>query len=138
MSLDPHTHQHVRRIVLPSGKTIEVVYYEEHPAVPPASTSRTGADLSRCTPCGSTLVYPLDWQESGARDWEVTLRCPECHDVTTGVYDQATVDRFDEALDDGTDALVRDLKRLMRANMEDEVERFTSALHAGAILPEDF
>jgi hypothetical protein len=137
MSLDPNTHQHVRRIVLPSGKTIEVVYYEEHPEVP-LSTAARDVDLSHCTACGSKLVYPLDWQEAGARDWEVTLRCPECLTVSTGVYDQATVDRFDESLDDGTDALVRDLKRLMRANMEDEVERFASALHAGAILPEDF
>jgi hypothetical protein len=137
MSLDPNTHQHVRRIVLPSGKTIEVVYYEEHPDVPLPSSARD-VDLSRCAECGSRLVYPLDWEEAGTRDWQVTLRCPECLSVTTGVYDQATVDRFDEALDDGTDALVRDLKRLMRANMEDEVERFASALHAGAILPEDF
>src|SRR4051812_29336387 len=130
MSLDPHTHQHVRHVVLPSGKTIEVVYFEEHPAVPLEPTA-PGVDLSRCSACDSALVYPVDWQEAGPRHWEVTLRCPECEQQTLGVFDQGTVDRFDEALDDGTDALVRDLKRLMRANMEDEVERFSAALHAG-------
>jgi hypothetical protein len=139
---DPHpSHQHVRRVVLPSGKTIEVVYFEEHPEVAghaAATDTAKTAELHVCRACDSHLVYPLEWEEAGPRHWEVTLRCPDCHEVATGVYDQTTVDRFDEVLDDGTDAVVRDLKRLMRANMEDEVERFVAALQADVILPEDF
>ena len=54
------------------------------------------------------------------------------------MYDQATVDRFDETLDNGTELLVRDLRRLVQANMEEEAERFAAALDADAILPEDF
>jgi hypothetical protein len=141
---DPHsTPQHVRRVVLPSGKTIDVVYFEEHPDVAaatqmPSETAGERVDLHVCATCASELVYPVDWEEAGPRHWEVTLRCPDCDAVTRGVYDQATVDRFDEVLDDGTDAVVRDLKRLMRANMEDEVERFVAALQADLVLPEDF
>jgi hypothetical protein len=139
---DPHpSHQHVRRVVLPSGKTIEVVYFEEHPGVAAGTAAPTPAvpvDLHVCATCGSHLVYPVEWEEAGPRHWEVTLRCPDCHELATGVYDQTTVDRFDEVLDDGTDAVVRDLKRLMRANMEDEVERFVAALQSDLILPEDF
>jgi hypothetical protein len=41
-------------------------------------------------------------------------------------------------LDLGTDALVKDLRRLVQANMEAEADRFAAALEAGAILPEDF
>jgi hypothetical protein len=48
------------------------------------------------------------------------------------------VDHFDEKLDIGTETLIRDLKRLEQANMEDEIEVFVKALDAGAILPEDF
>ena len=33
---------------------------------------------------------------------------------------------------------MRDLKRLTQANMEDEVQRFVTALGVDAILPEDF
>ena len=33
---------------------------------------------------------------------------------------------------------MRDLKRLMHANMEEEIERFTTALEDDLILPEDF
>jgi hypothetical protein len=137
---DPQSsHQHVRRVVLPSGKTIDVVYFEEHPgAAARSATPAETAELHICHACGSHLVYPVEWEEAGPRHWEVTLRCPECHEVATGVYDQPTVDRFDQVLDDGTDAVVRDLKRLMRANMEDEVERFVTALQADLILPEDF
>jgi hypothetical protein len=142
---EPHsTPQHVRRVVLPSGKTIDVVYFEEHPAfapgVDPAGVGRAAspADLHVCRACGSHLVYPVEWEEAGPRHWEVMLRCPECQHVATGVYDQVAVDRFDEVLDDGTDAVVRDLKRLMRANMEDEVDRFIAALQADLVLPEDF
>ena len=147
MSQDPNTNHHVRRVVLPSGKTIEVVYFEEHPAVAgataapakPAPAVETGAcDLHVCGSCNSELVYPVDWEESGATHWEVTLRCPNCEWCGTGVYEQNVVEAFDEELDRGTEALVGDLRRLMQANMEEEIERFTSALEADAILPEDF
>ena len=80
----------------------------------------------------------MEWEEAGATHWEVTLRCPNCEWNGTGVYEQQVVERFDEELDRGTEALVRDLKRLMQANMEDEIERFVAALHAGHIVPEDF
>jgi hypothetical protein len=33
---------------------------------------------------------------------------------------------------------MRDLKRLTKANMEEEIERFTLALGSDLILPEDF
>ena len=66
------------------------------------------------------------------------LRCPNCEWSIVGLFDQDTVDRFDEELDHGTELLVRDLKRLTRANMEEEVDRFTSALASDAIWPMDF
>jgi hypothetical protein len=80
----------------------------------------------------------VDWEEASMTHWEVVLRCPNCEWSETGTFDQATVDRFDEQLDLGTEALVRDLRRLVQANMEDEADRFAAALEANAILPEDF
>ncbi len=137
---DPQSsHQHVRRVVLPSGNTIDVVYFEEHPgAVAAAATPADTPDLHVCRACGSQLVYPLEWEEAGPRHWEVTLRCPNCEWSGTGVFEQDVVERFDEELDRGTEALVRDLKRLMQANMEDEIERFVNALEGDHVLPEDF
>ncbi len=69
---------------------------------------------------------------------EVSLRCPNCEWTGTGVFDQDSVERFDEELDRGTNALLAGLKRLVEANMEDTIERFVSALEVDAILPEDF
>jgi hypothetical protein len=139
MSHQDNSH-YVRRVVLPSGRAIEVVYFENQPAHAPQSAGGVGErlELHICPECDKKLVYPVEWEESSPTHWEVQLRCPNCEWTTVGSYDQETVDRFDEQLDYGTEALVRDLKRLTRANMEDEIERFTSALASDAIWPMDF
>lgn len=137
MSARPDHRQHVRRVRLPSGKTIEVVYFDDRRAgdlhLPPS-----GTDLHVCGACASELVYPVEWREAGARHWQVTLRCPNCEWSGTGVFEQEAVEAFDEELDRGTEAVVRDLRRLVRANMEDQVDRFVAALHADHIVPDDF
>jgi hypothetical protein len=138
MSHPNHNGQYVRRVVLPSGRAIEVVYYENTEASAPLPASRPLDDLHVCPECERELVYPVEWEESSPTHWEVLLRCPNCEWSETGTFDQPTVDRFDEQLDLGTEALIRDLKRLTRANMEDEIDRFSSALSADLILPEDF
>jgi hypothetical protein len=141
MSQPSDNSHYVRRVVLPSGRTIEVVYFENTapvaPATPPASEPAVD-DLHVCPECAGHLVYPVQWDEADEVRWEVELRCPNCEWNTVGVYAQDTVDRFDEELDRGTEALVRDLRRMTRANMEEEIERFSRALSADAILPEDF
>ena len=136
----PNNSNYVRRVVLPSGRAIEVVYFENQPAQAPTPAERTqeGIDLHVCPDCAKALVYPVEWEEASPTHWEVQLRCPNCEWINVGLYDQDTVDRFDEELDHGTEALVRDLKRLTRANMEEEVERFSSALDSDAIWPMDF
>src|SRR4051795_8216597 len=140
----------VRRVVLPSGKTIEVVYFEEHPELRSASAplpeAYSGAhteggsetDLHLCGTCNSDLVYPVEWEEAGSTHWQVSLRCPNCEWAGTGIFEQDAVERFDEELDRGTEALVSDLRRLVQANMEGEIDRFVRALEVDAVLPEDF
>ena len=145
--MDGHDHHdhHVKRIVLPSGKTIEVVYFSDADVAAPAEletpvqdTATPAGGLHVCPTCDSEFVHPTEWSEAGKERWRVALRCPNCEWHGSGVFSQELVDWFDEQLDQGTDALVRDLKRLTRANMEDEIDRFCSALRADAILPEDF
>jgi len=127
---DGHT---VKRVALPDGKTIEVVYF--HEGRPSADQLR---ELHICPACDSTLVYPVHWSEADELNWEVALRCPDCEWSETGTFDQDTVERFDEELDRGTDELVDDLKRLIYANMEEEIDRFCEALGNDHVLPEDF
>jgi hypothetical protein len=134
----------VKRVVLPSGKTIEVVYFKEgdapqpEPQAPQHPPAEPHQDLHVCVECDSELVYPVQWEEAGVENWSVLLHCPNCEVYREGVFSQHTVEAFDEELDRGADALARDYKRLMRANMAEEIERFAGALKAGAILPEDF
>ena len=95
-------------------------------------------ELHICPPCGSDLVYPLDWSQAGHNHWAVDLRCPECEWHGSGVFGQEALDAFDAELDAGTAALIDDLSDLTNANMEADVERFVSALHSDLVLPEDF
>lgn len=135
--------QNIRQVQLPSGKMIEVVYFDqkavETPETqPPGAAQPTTDDLHVCPRCESELVYPTDWTEVGSTHWEVTRRCPECEWSDADVFAQPAVERFDVELDRGAEALLRDLQHLAHANMADEIDRFVQALRADAIVPSDF
>ena len=137
MTPAPDNHHAVKKVVLPSGKTIEIVYFADGESSF-AAPSAPEVDLHVCPECSSHLVYPLAWEEASDTAWELELRCPNCEWYGHGVYEQPVVEQLDEHLDNGTQVLVRDLKHLMHANMEEEMERFIAALHAGHIWPIDF
>ena len=105
---------YVKRVTLPSGKLIDVVYFEDTDP----SKSWGSKSLHICSDCESKLVYPLNWSEVEAGLWAVTVRCPDCEATRTGVFDQRTVEGFDKELDRGLDQLIDDLSHLERANME--------------------
>lgn len=122
--------QSIRRIVLPSGRTIEVVrFYSDEESV---------SGLHVCPECASELVQPVDWAEAPEGLWELVLQCPNCFWLEAGAYDQDQVDALEERLDDGLTEMLSDLRRLTQANMSEEIERFAAALNADLILPEDF
>ena len=129
--MDPNPdNRFVRRIVLPSGRSIEVVKVDFQ--APP----RPGLHL--CAECGSTLMQPVRWSEVQPRSWALTVVCPNCDFVAAGVFAQEQVDRYEEQLDLGLTEMLRDLRRLTQANMCEEIDRFVAGLNADLILPEDF
>ncbi len=151
MHREPHTdlHTHVRQVLLPSGRTIEIVYLDEPVIETPASTTDAAAereatleqiakDLTLCGLCECEFVQPIDWDEAGSRHWRLTLRCPNCEAIGTVVVEDEVVDHYDLALERGSAELARSLHGLVEANIEDEAERFSAALENGLILPEDF
>jgi hypothetical protein len=137
MGLSGHTNHRVDQVVLPSGRTIEVHYFgrSQSRRSEPAEQPR---ELNVCPECSSGLVYPTNWAEAGPNRWAVELRCPECEWSEQGVHGETAVERFDRQLDLGTEAILDDLQKLTRTNMEDEIERFVKALEADLLLPEDF
>ena len=94
--------------------------------------------LWRCGGCDCPFVQPLDWDLVGRSHWRVTLRCPNCEWVGTGVFSQGAVDRFDRELDRGMRKLQSTLARVSRACMEADIESFAQALEAYLIVPFDF
>ncbi|HLI60682.1 MAG TPA: hypothetical protein VKV21_13560 [Solirubrobacteraceae bacterium] len=129
MNDNPDKHS-IRRILLPSGRSIEIVrFYAEE---------RRTDGLHVCPRCTSDLVQPVEWREAPQGFWELTLHCPNCDWLDEGVYDQEQVDALEEKLDEGLTAMLSDLRRLTQSNMAEEIERFTAALQDDLVLPEDF
>ncbi len=122
----------VRRIVLPSGRAIDVIGAADRIDV----SARPG--LHVCPSCRSELVQPVEWGVTQGQHWKLRLRCPNCGWSRHGSYGHEQVADLEERLDDGIAAILDDLKRLTDANMADEVDRFAAALEADLILPEDF
>jgi len=120
----------VRRIVLPSGRSIEVIRFAE--------TENPPEGLHVCVECSSDLVQPVAWGQLTADHWELELQCPNCGHTRDGVFDQDDVAALEERLDEGVEAILRDLQRLTHANMSDQIDRFAAALDSDLILPEDF
>jgi RNase P subunit RPR2 len=122
----------VHRIVLPSGRKIEVVRFDVD------APQRTYRPLHICPDCTAPLVQPLSWTEAEDDQWELDLLCPNCGWTTTDVYSQAEVEELEDRLEEGLSEMLADLQRLAQANMTEQVDRFIAALDADVILPEDF
>lgn len=129
MSPKPTSHN-VRRILLPSGRAIEVVRFDD--------VDEPRRPLHTCPSCDSSLVQPVAWAKRTHNRWELELECPNCRWSETGIFDRDQVERLEDLLDDGLASMLVDLQRLTHANMTDEIERFSRALAADVILPEDF
>jgi len=139
---------HRKRIVLPSGKTVEIVYYQTAGGEPVITEARevepelaagpVTRKLELCDACGGERVHPVDWHEVEEQRWQLALRCPDCEWYSIDVFDQDEVERYDDVLNDATDRLIEELDRVTRENMSEAVERFRNALEQDHIQPFDF
>jgi hypothetical protein len=130
MSQNKHGNQAVRRILLPSGRTIEVIRFNDVDA--------ERRELHLCHSCESDLVQPVNWSETADGRWDLILECPNCGRTESGTFTRLQVERLEDHLDEGLTEMIADLQRLTQANMAADVDRFVAALDAGLILPEDF
>src|SRR4051812_5192311 len=104
-----------------------------------ASHTTPGAGALGCCPhCGSRLAYPLHGRRAGEAPGRRRLRCPDCGRTWSRGAPTRGVRRFARRLADDRRSLVEHLREIERIERESEIERFSSALAADAILPEDF
>ena len=127
---------HIKKIILPSGKSVEIVYFHAEEAM--LEVDDAAVNLESCPECAGELVYPVSWRETEGDSWEIELRCPNCEWEERGIFRHSDVERFDEVLNHGTDRLIDDLEHLTKANMEADIDRFVEALRTDAIMPMDF
>lgn len=101
-------------------------------------TEAAAPALHVCVDCGCDRVHPLDWSERSPERWTVVLRCPDCEQTREGVFGRGMVERLDDELDRASASLLSDYRRLVHANMSEELERFAHALQLDLIGPADF
>lgn len=91
-----------------------------------------------CEQCRRPFVVPFAVLGFGPGHYLVELQCANCnwHDVR--LHDEAALELLDRALDDGVEEIADALHTLELSRELEEVDTFAGALHAGAILPEDF
>ena len=108
------------------------------PSIGDTQPGRLHDGLLVCRRCRSQLMYPADCEEHGWDHWSLELKCADCGDCRRARCDVEMLDALDRELDRAEAEIEADLACLSRANMADYATRFISALHAGAIEPEDF
>jgi hypothetical protein len=125
-----HTLLHGRweRARLSTGRTIDVLRLCGDP----------DRRLEVCPSCRGELVQPVWWEQQPMRRWRVALWCPECAWETHGVFQQEELERFDAALDRGSDVLLGDLRAFTAELMQEEAESLRRALDDDLLGPDDF
>jgi hypothetical protein len=96
------------------------------------------AAASTCPLCGSTLVYPVDWNRSGETLWRVDLRCPNCEVIRHINLDREGIEQFNRSLYSGAQEIARLAESLARKSFEEEIVKLAAALRDDLILPMDF
>lgn len=96
-------------------------------------------NLRVCATCTRELVQPILWRPTRTDGvWFVALRCPDCGATRHGFTDEAELERLEDAMNAGFDAMRRALDDLTGERMRADCERLIGAINAGAITPEDF
>lgn len=96
-------------------------------------------NLIRCSRCDLNSMVPLmDVSHEVPKGWYIKTRCTSCYTEREYVVSQANAGAYDEALDRERAAMIAIAQQQDRAAFEDFTQRFTAALEADALLPEDF
>ncbi|MHB8923178.1 MAG: hypothetical protein ACYC51_07280 [Thermoleophilia bacterium] len=99
---------------------------------------RKKTELQTCPLCKSKLVYPVERYQLNDMEWKVMMLCPNCLCKREVVVDRETVRELLKTARVGREFLMKELDNMQKKNMEDEADKFISALNKDHILPIDF
>jgi hypothetical protein len=97
------------------------------------------AGLETCVGCGRAFVVPvalLDLVDEGL--YLLALHCKNCDRLSTGVHEDAELEALERANDLAVAEMESALEIVSIARFIDDLDGFTRALEAGAVLPDDF
>ena len=134
----------VQRVVLAHGHVIDLICFDDVGAVDSVieeimtELQRKKTELQTCPLCKSKLIYPVERYQINDMEWKVMLLCPNCLCKRELVVDRETVRELLKNARVGRETLMKELDGMQKRNMEEEAEKFITALHKDHILPIDF
>lgn len=139
-----NTEFYIQRVVFAEGQILDLVCFEDSRSVEGIieeimnELQRKKTELQTCPLCKSNLIYPVERYQLNDVEWKVLMLCPNCMCKRELVVDRETVRELLKTARMGRESLMKALDSMQKQNMQDEAEKFISALHRDHILPIDF
>jgi len=134
----------IQRVILAQGQVIDLVCFDEKESVEGVieeimtELQKKKTDLQTCPLCKSTLVYPVERYQMNDMEWKVLMLCPNCLCKRELIVDRETVRELLKNARVGRESIMKELDNMQKKNMEEEADKFITALHKDHILPIDF
>lgn len=134
----------IQRIILAEGQILDLVCFDNNEAAGDVieeimnELQKRKQELQTCPLCKSNLVYPVERSQVNDAEWKVLMLCPNCLCKREMVVDRETVRELLKAARIGREYLMKELDSMQKKNMEEESDKFISALNRDHILPIDF
>jgi hypothetical protein len=100
--------------------------------------NRRRARLSDCSECGAGFVHPVEWSPNDGDTWWMLLRCGACGSSREATVPDEEAERYDRELDLAEHRMRLAAERLSRERLEEQADRFATALELDLIGAEDF
>ena len=134
----------IQRIILAEGQIIDLVCFDNNEATDNVikeivyELQKKKLELLTCPLCKSDLVYPVERSQVNDAEWKVLILCPNCLCKREMIVDRETVRELLKTARVGRESLMKELDSMQKRNMEEEADKFISALNRDHILPIDF
>jgi len=134
----------IQRIIFAKGQVIDLVCFDDNDSVESVieeimtELQRKRTELQTCPLCKSHLVYPVERYQMNDMEWKVLMLCPNCLCKQELIVDRETVRELLKNTRVGRESIMKELDNMQKKNMEEEADKFITALNKDHILPIDF